>query len=74
VKNDEYAIKIAMKILNKNCKNVKMVRIQNTQNIIEMEVSEALLGEVQNNKNIKVIGEARRLKTDILGNLLTYPY
>ena len=51
-----------------------MVRIQNTQNIIEMEVSEALLGEVQNNKNIKVIGEARRLKTDILGNLLTYPY
>lgn len=74
VKNDEYAIKIAMKILNKNCKNVKMVRIQNTQNIIEMEVSEALLGEVQNNKNIKIIGEARRLKTDILGNLLTYPY
>jgi hypothetical protein len=74
VKNDEYAIKIAMKILNKNCKNVKMVRIQNTQNIIEMEVSEALLGEVQNNKNIKIIGEARRLKTDKRGNLLTYPY
>lgn len=74
VKNDEYAIKIAMKILNKNCKNVKMVRIQNTQNIIEMKVSEALLSEVQNNKNIKIIGEARRLKTDILGNLLIYPY
>jgi hypothetical protein len=74
VKNDEYAIKIAMKILNKNCKNVKMVRIQNTQNIIEMEVSEALLGEVQNNKNIKIMGEARRLKTDKGGNLLTYPY
>jgi hypothetical protein len=74
VKNDEYAIKIAMKILNKNCKNIKMVRIQNTQNIIEMEVSAALLGEFQNNKNIKIISEARRLKTDILGNLFTYPY
>lgn len=74
VKNDEYAIKIAMKILNKNCENIKMVRIQNTQNIIEMEVSAALLGEFQNNKNIKIISEARRLKTDILGNLLTYPY
>jgi len=74
LKNDEYAVKVAMKILNKNCENVKMVRIQNTQNIIEMEVSEALLGEVQNNKNIKIIGEARRLKTDKRGNLLTYPY
>ena len=74
VKNDEYAIKIAMKILNKNCKNVKMVRIQNTQNIIEMEVSKALLGEVKNNKKINIVGEARRLKTDKRGNLLTYPY
>jgi hypothetical protein len=27
LKNDEYVIKIAMKILNKNCENVKMVRI-----------------------------------------------
>jgi hypothetical protein len=74
LKNDEYAIKVAMKILNKNCENVKVVRIQNTLNIIKMEISKALLGEVQNNKNIKIIGEARRLKTDILGNLLTYPY
>jgi hypothetical protein len=74
VKNDEHAIKIAMKILNKNCENVKMVRIQNTLNIIKMEVSRALLGEVRNNKNIKIIGEERRLKTDKRGNLLTYPY
>ncbi|PKP61908.1 hypothetical protein CVT91_01455 [Candidatus Atribacteria bacterium HGW-Atribacteria-1] len=74
LKNDEYAVKVAMKILNKNCENVKMVRIQNTLNIIKMEVSKALLGEVKNNKNIKIIGDARRLKTDILGNLLTYPY
>jgi len=74
LKNDEYAIKIAMKILNKNCENVKMVRIQSTLNIIEMEISKALLGEVKNNKKINIVGEARRLKTDKGGNLLTYPY
>jgi hypothetical protein len=74
LKNDEYAIKVAMKILNKNCENVKMVRIQNTLNIIEMEVSKALLGGVKNNKKINIVGEARRLKTDKKGNLLTYPY
>jgi len=74
LKNDEYAIKVAMKILNKNCENVKMVRIQNTLNIIEMEVSKVLLGEVKNNKKINIVGEARRLKTDKRGNLLTYPY
>ena len=74
LKNDEYVIKVAMKILNKNCKNVKMVRIQNTLNIIEMEVSKALLGEIKNNKKINIVGEGRRLKTDKGGNLLTYPY
>ena len=74
LKNDEYAIKVAMKILNKNCENVKMIRIQNTSNIIKMEVSKVLLGEVQNNKNIKIMGGARRLKTDKRGNLLIYPY
>ena len=74
VKDDEYVIKIAMKILNKNYKNVKMVRIQNTLNINEMEVSKALLGEVKNNKKINIIGKLRRLKTDKGGNLLIYPY
>lgn len=74
VENDEYAIKIAMKILNKNCQNVKMVRIQNTLNIIEIEVSKALLEEVKNNKKINIVAEARRLKTDKGGNLLAYPY
>lgn len=74
LENDEYAVKVAMKILDKNDKNVKIVRIQNTLNINEMEVSIALLEEVINNKNIKIIGEASRLKTDRAGNLLPYPY
>ena len=74
LKNDECVIKVAMKILNKNCENVKMVRIQNTLSIVKMEISKALLGDIRNNKNIKIIGEARRLKTDKRGNLLTYPY
>ena len=51
-----------------------MVRIQNTLNIIRMEISKALLGEVKNNKKINIVGEARRLKVDKEGNLLTYPY
>ncbi|MCJ7650106.1 MAG: nickel-dependent lactate racemase [Candidatus Lokiarchaeota archaeon] len=74
LKDDEYAIKVAMKILNKNHENVRMVRIQNTLNIIRMEISKALLGEVKNNKKINIVGEARRLKVDKEGNLLTYPY
>jgi hypothetical protein len=39
-----------------------------------MEVSKVLLGEVKNSKKINIVGEARRLKTDKGGNLLTYPY
>ena len=74
LENDEYAIKVAMKMLDKNDKNVKMVRIQNTLNINKMEVSNALLKSLTNNKNIEIIGEARRLKTDKAGNLLPYPY
>lgn len=74
LENDEYAVKVAMKILDKNDKNVKIVRIQNTLNINKMEVSIALLKEVINNKNIKILGEARRLKTDKAGNLFSYPY
>jgi len=73
LKNDEYAVKVAMKLLDKNEKNIKMVRIQNTLNINEMEVSTALLKDSINN-NIEILGEERRLKTDKAGNLLTYPY
>jgi len=59
-----------MKILDKNDKNAKMVRIQNTLNINKIEVSNTLLKSLANNKNIEIIGEARRLKTDKAGNLL----
>jgi len=59
-----------MKILDKNDKNAKMVRIQNTLNVNKIEVSNTLLKSLANNKNIEIIGEARRLKTDKAGNLL----
>ena len=39
-----------------------------------MEVSIALLKVVINNKNIKILGERRRLKMDRAGNLFSYPY
>jgi len=59
-----------MKILDKNDKNAKMARIQNTLNINKIKVSNTLLKSLANNKNIEIIGEARRLKTDKAGNLL----
>ena len=59
-----------MKILDKNDKNAKMVRIQNTLNINKIKVSNILLKSLANNKNIEIIGEVRRLKTDKVGNLL----
>jgi len=59
-----------MKILDKNDKNAKMVRIQNTLNINKIKVSNILLKSLANNINIEIIGEARRLKTDKAGNLL----
>jgi len=59
-----------MKILDKNDKNAKMVRIQNTLNVNKIEVSNTLLKSLANNKNIEIIGEVRRLKTDKVGNLL----
>lgn len=77
LKNDEYAIKVAMKLLNKNGKDVKLVRIQNTLSIIEMEISEKLFYEVhsnKNNKNIEILGGLVEFKTDRDGNLLKYPY
>ena len=73
LENDEYAVKVAMKMLDKNDKNVKMLRIQNTLNINEMEISTALLEDSMDN-NLKIIGERRRLRTDRAGNLLSYPY
>jgi len=73
LENDEYAVKVAMKMLDKNDKNVKMLRIQNTININEMEISTALLEDSMDN-NLKIIGERRRLRTDRAGNLLSYPY
>ena len=60
-------------MLDKNDKNVKMLRIQNTININEMEISTALLEDSMDN-NLKIIGERRRLRTDRAGNLLSYPY
>jgi len=74
LKDDEFAIKTAIKLLSKNDKNVRLVRIQNTRDIKEMEISIALLEEVQNKRSIKVLGTPRRLKVDFKGKLLDYPY
>jgi len=74
LKNDEFAIKVAMKILGKDSDNIKMVRIKNTLKITEMEISAKLLEEAYINKKLSILGEPIRLKADIKGNLTEYPY
>jgi len=74
LKNDEYAIKVAMKLLRKDEKEIKLVRIKNTLEIIEMEISEKLFYEAFNNKEIELLGELVELGIGKDGNLLVYPY
>jgi len=74
LENDEQAIKAAMKLVKKNEKEVRLVRIKNTLEIIEMEVSEKLFYEASCNPDIEITGELKAMKTDKRGNLLAYPY
>lgn len=74
LENDEQAIKAAMKLVKKNEKEVSLVRIKNTLEIIEMEVSEKLFYEASCNPDIEIVGGLRAMKTDGKGDLLDYPY
>ena len=68
--NDHQAIQAAIKtcnILDKS--NVRMVRIQNTTALREIEISENLVPEAQENKYLEVLGEAYPLPFDESGNL-----
>jgi len=74
LKNEEFALKTAMSFLNKDEKNIKLVRIKDTLHIEEMEVSKPLLKQIQNQNNIEILGEPRKLKSDNKGFFLDYPY
>ncbi|MCD6156226.1 MAG: DUF2088 domain-containing protein [Candidatus Atribacteria bacterium] len=74
LKNDEYTVKIAMKLAKKDEREIRLVRIKNTLEIAEMEISEKLFHEAVHKPDIKIVGELREMRVDMYGNLLAYPY
>jgi hypothetical protein len=70
LKNDRQAIQAAIRTCNILGKeNVKMLRIKNTTNLREIEISENLIPGIQDNKYLDVISEAYQLSFDESGNL-----
>lgn len=68
--SDKRAIQLAMRaVCSEDPMNLRMVRIKNTLCMSEMLVSEALLDEVKNNKNIEILSEPMHLEFDEKGNL-----
>lgn len=70
LKNDLYALKAAIKTCNiLDFTTVKMIRIKNTLELSEIEVSEAYLEEIANNDMVEAITEPYELQFDEHGNL-----
>lgn len=70
LKNDLLAIKAAIKTCNiLDFTKVKMVRITNTLELSEIEVSEAYLAEIAENEQIEALTEPYELQFDTDGNL-----
>lgn len=69
--NDKEAIQAAIKTSNiLDFTKVKMVRIKNTLEVSEIEVSEALLPYVQEHAHLEAVTEAEELSFDQNGNLV----
>ncbi|MDU2585539.1 MAG: hypothetical protein E7C85_09440, partial [Anaerococcus prevotii] len=67
---DETSIKIAIRSCNDIDKdNPRIIRIRDTMSLKNIEVSEALVNEVKNNVNMKIVSEAYYLKFNEEGNL-----
>lgn len=70
LKNDRQAIQAAIKTCNiMDKESVKLVRIKNTVQIGEIEVSENLLDEVRANKYLEIVSSPYNLNFDDKGNL-----
>ena len=70
VSNDKLAIQVAIKTcVGADKQAPRIIRIKNTMEIQEIEVSEALLPEVQANENLEIIGELAPMSLDDKGNL-----
>jgi hypothetical protein len=71
LENDRLAIQAAIKTCNiLNKKNVRLVRIKNTLHIDEIHVSTAMLEEVKQYENMKILGNPEPLRFDDRGSLL----
>lgn len=71
LKSDKQAIQAAVKTCNiLNKQEVRLVRIKNTLELGELEISENLLPEVQGNPYLEVISEPYSLNFDAQGNLV----
>jgi hypothetical protein len=70
LENDQLALKAAVKTCNiLDFTTVKMVRIKNTLELSEIEVSEALLPEVEKNDALTQVSDLYELAFDTEGNL-----
>lgn len=71
LENDCYCIKAAVKTCNiLDFNDVKLVRIKNTLELSEIEVSEALLDYVKNHDSMEVLSEPTAFQFDDDGNLM----
>lgn len=69
--NDRLAVQVAIKTCAGADKNKpRVIRIKNTMEIQEIEVSEALLSEVHANSQLELIGEVAPMKFDDSGNFV----
>ena len=68
--NDRQAIQAAIKTCNiPNKHEVRMLRIKNTLDLEEIEVSENLIEEVRKNKHLKNVSSPYQLPFDVNGDL-----
>ena len=69
--NDKLAVQVAIKTCAGADKNKpRVIRIKNTMKIQEIEVSEALLSEVEANNQLEAIGEVVDMSFDMNNNLI----
>jgi hypothetical protein len=68
--SDKEAISAAVKTCNRqNLSEVRMVRIRDTLHLGEIQISEAMLKEARNNKQLEITGEPGAMRFDKDGNL-----
>lgn len=70
LRNDQMAIKAAVKTCNiLDYTTCRLVRIQDTLHLGEIEISETLLDEARNHPDIEILSEPYEMKFDAEGNL-----